>query len=110
MCKKFDMKVTTIEEAQDLSIMKVYEFVGSLQTFEIVIGDRYENKNKNISFLSNSGEDEDQTESLSYVIALIERKFNTSLRRMDKQWRTNFQDKRPDINSQSKSKYEDKPN
>lgn len=32
--KKFDMKVTTIEEAQDIISMRVDELIGSLQTFE----------------------------------------------------------------------------
>ncbi|WJX28723.1 hypothetical protein P8452_17405 [Trifolium repens] len=35
--KKFDMKVTTIEETQDISSMKVDELLGSLQTFELVL-------------------------------------------------------------------------
>jgi hypothetical protein len=33
--KKFDMKVTAIEEAQKIASMKVEEVVGSLQTFEM---------------------------------------------------------------------------
>jgi hypothetical protein len=35
--KKFDMKVTTIEEAQDICSMKANELIGSLQTFELVL-------------------------------------------------------------------------
>ena len=31
--KRFDMKVTAIEEAQDIDKMRVDELVGSLQTF-----------------------------------------------------------------------------
>ena len=46
--KKFDMKVTTIEEPQDISNMRVDELVGSLQTFELGISGRSEKKNKNI--------------------------------------------------------------
>lgn len=37
LSKRFDIKVTTIEEAQDLSSIKVDEFIGSLQTFEMSI-------------------------------------------------------------------------
>ncbi|KAK2396297.1 gag-protease polyprotein [Trifolium repens] len=33
--KRFSMKVTAIEESQDLSTMKVDELIGSLQTFEM---------------------------------------------------------------------------
>lgn len=34
---KFDMKVTTIEKAQDLSNLKIDEIIGSLQTIEVSI-------------------------------------------------------------------------
>ncbi|MCI10090.1 gag-pol polyprotein, partial [Trifolium medium] len=37
--KRFDMKVTAIEEAQDLSTRKVDELIGSLQTFEMAFND-----------------------------------------------------------------------
>jgi hypothetical protein len=46
--RKFNMKVTAIEEAQDISSMKVDELIGSLQTFELYINERSEMKN-NIS-------------------------------------------------------------
>lgn len=35
--KKFDMKVTAIEEAQDISSIKVDDLIGSLLTFEMAI-------------------------------------------------------------------------
>lgn len=44
--KKFDTKVTTIEEAQDLSTIKVDELNGSLQTFELVINDKSERRTR----------------------------------------------------------------
>src|SRR4030066_617462 len=50
--KRFDMKVTAIEEAQDISNMKVDELIGSLQTFEMAISDRTKKKKKNIAFVS----------------------------------------------------------
>ncbi|KAK2392554.1 gag-protease polyprotein [Trifolium repens] len=46
--RKFNMKVTAIKEAQDISSMKVDELIGSLQTFELYINERSEMKN-NIS-------------------------------------------------------------
>ncbi|MCI22293.1 gag-pol polyprotein, partial [Trifolium medium] len=58
--KKFDMKVTFIEEAQDISNMKVDELVGSLQTFEFGINDRFEKENKSIAFVSNTDDEEMQ--------------------------------------------------
>ncbi|MCI66806.1 gag-pol polyprotein, partial [Trifolium medium] len=37
--KRFDMKVTVVEEANDISEMKVDELIGSLKTFEVAIND-----------------------------------------------------------------------
>ncbi|MCI57188.1 gag-pol polyprotein, partial [Trifolium medium] len=33
--KRFDMKVTAIEESQDLATIQVDELIGSLQTYEL---------------------------------------------------------------------------
>jgi peptidase E len=52
--------VTAIEEAQDISSMKVDELIGSLQTFEISICDRTEKKGKSIAFVSNADDDQSQ--------------------------------------------------
>src|SRR4051812_1270490 len=52
--KRFDMKVTTIEEAQDISNMKLDELIGSLQTFELSICESVEKKNNSIAFVSNT--------------------------------------------------------
>lgn len=43
--------------------MKVDELIGSLKTFEIIISDKSEKKNKSIALVSNIIEDEDQGES-----------------------------------------------
>jgi len=45
------MKVTAIEEPQDISSMKVDELIRSLQNFEIVVNNRTEKKGKNIAFV-----------------------------------------------------------
>lgn len=109
--KKFDMKVITIEEAKDLSNIKVDELIDSLQTFEMAINDRSEKKNKSIDFVSNTGEDEDQGEEILLDdIVHVERKFNKALRRLDRKWRRNFQDKVSYISPHDKSIDEDKPN
>ncbi|MCH94417.1 gag-protease polyprotein, partial [Trifolium medium] len=56
--KRFDMKVTTIEETQDLATIQVDELIGSLQTYELGINQRKEKKNKSLAFSSNTGEEE----------------------------------------------------
>ncbi|KAA0038023.1 gag-pol polyprotein [Cucumis melo var. makuwa] len=38
--QRFNMKVTTIEEANDITKMKLEEQFGSLKTFELTLGDR----------------------------------------------------------------------
>lgn len=91
---KFDMKVTAIEKAQDLNNIKVDERICSLQTFEVALNDRSEKKNKSINFMPNIEEDEDQGgESFSEDIALVGRKFNNSLKKLDKRWKINVSDK-----------------
>ncbi|XP_058741876.1 uncharacterized protein LOC131614283 [Vicia villosa] len=54
LLKRFDMKVTAIEEAQDINRMRLNDLVGSLLTFELSINDRAEKKNKSIAFVANS--------------------------------------------------------
>jgi excinuclease UvrABC nuclease subunit len=83
--KKFDMKVTTIEEAQDISTMRVDELIGSLQTFELGISDKSEKKNKSIAFVSNTEDEENQCdldagEGMTNVIVLLGRQFNKILK------------------------------
>jgi ribosome-associated translation inhibitor RaiA len=87
--KGFDMKVTTIEEAQDLSSIKVYELIGSLQTFNMSICDKLEKKNKSMDFIS----EENHEDNLSDAIAFIGRKFNKSLNKLQTRWKTNDLDK-----------------
>src|SRR5580765_8609124 len=53
--KRFAMKVTAIEEAQDIASMQVDELIGSLQTFELTLNERTDKKNKNIAFVSRGG-------------------------------------------------------
>ncbi|KAA0039138.1 gag-pol polyprotein [Cucumis melo var. makuwa] len=50
--RKFDMKVTTIEEAQDITTLKLDELFGSLVTFEMAITNRESKKGKGIAFKS----------------------------------------------------------
>ncbi|KAA0045318.1 gag-pol polyprotein [Cucumis melo var. makuwa] len=49
---KFDMKVTAIKEAYDITTLKLDELFGSLLTFEIAISDKENKKGKGIAFKS----------------------------------------------------------
>ena len=65
------MKVTAIEEAQDISNMKVEELIGSLQTFEMGISDNSEKKNKSIAFVSNTEEEAEEGTEENLTEALL---------------------------------------
>ena len=73
--KRFAMKVTAIEEAQDICNLMVDELIGSLQTFEIGISDTVDKKNKIISLVSNTEDEnnEDEEENISEAIAMLGR-------------------------------------
>ncbi|CAJ2662688.1 unnamed protein product [Trifolium pratense] len=93
--KKFDMKVTAMEEAKNISQMKLDELVGSLQTYESAANGRSEKKNKSIAFSSKNNEeeleDEEATnESISEAMVLLGKQFNKVLKRMDKRPKSNF--------------------
>jgi hypothetical protein len=102
------MKVTAIEEAHDISTMKMDELVGSLQTFEIVLNERSDKKNKSIAFVSNTDDSNDQSEeeeedSLADAIAMLGKQFNKVLKRVGSRNQQNGQSIRLDINKQQHS-------
>ncbi|KAK2417316.1 putative mitochondrial protein [Trifolium repens] len=112
--KRFDMKVTAIEEAHDISSMKMDELVGSLQTFESVLDERGDKKNKSIAFVSNTEEEDNQSEdgeedSIADAIAMLGRQFNKVLKRVDRRNRQNGQGIRFDINKQHNSLKKSRP-
>ncbi|KAK2448482.1 gag-protease polyprotein [Trifolium repens] len=112
--KRFDMKVTAIEEAHDISTMKMDELVGSLQTFEIILDERGDKKNKSIAFVLNTDEGNDQTEdeeehSIEDAIAMLGKQFNKVLKRVDRKNRQNGQSIRFDINKQQNNLKKTKP-
>jgi hypothetical protein len=105
------MKVTAIEEAQDIASMKVEEIVGSLQTFEKNFSDKVDKKGKNIAFASNTESekvDDDPSEDLSEDIVLLGRQFNKILKRVDRRPRRNVQHIQQ--NTSAKTKADDKTN
>ena len=89
--KRFDMKVTSIEEAQDISNMKVEEFIGSLQNFEIIINNWIKKKENNIVVVSNADTEEAQgnlenDENLAESVVLLGRLFNKIVKQAN--WRS----------------------
>ena len=116
--KKFDMKVIAMEEAQDISTMRVDELIGSLQTYESSVNERIERKNKSIAFVSNAAEEDeedeqDSGESFSEAIVMLGRQFNKILRKADKNSWKDAKNNAPDImrniDAQKKSKGDEKP-
>ena len=88
------MKVTTIEEAQDISSMQVDELIGSLQNFKLVVDNKTEKKGKGISFTANTADDEAREESvedenLSENMVMFGRQFNMILKQVNKRSKGN---------------------
>jgi hypothetical protein len=94
--KRFDMKVTAIEEAQDISSMKLEELIGSLQSYEIIINSKVEKKEKNIAFVSDADIEEaqgnlDNDENFVEAVVLLGSLFNQTLKQTD--WKSKSDDK-----------------
>ena len=99
--KRFAMKVTAIEEAQDIGSMQVDELIGSLQTFELSFNDKDDKKSKSIAFVSNTDEGDDESDSdlageVTEPLALLGRKFNRAFKKFDRRSRPNVNDKLSD--------------
>ncbi|GAU42103.1 hypothetical protein TSUD_134870 [Trifolium subterraneum] len=118
LTKKFDMKVISMEEAQDISTMRVDELIGSLQTYESSVNARIERKNKSIALVSNTAEEDeedeqDSGESLSEAIVMLGRQFNKVMRKVDKNpWKgakNNASDIMRNIDAHKRSKGDEKP-
>lgn len=59
------MKLTTIDETQDIGTIKVDERIGSFLTFEMTINDKYKNKNKGITFKYDVESDNEHVEEVT---------------------------------------------
>ncbi|XP_057790804.1 uncharacterized protein LOC131007909 [Salvia miltiorrhiza] len=53
--ERFDYKLTAIDEARDVSDMKLEELIGSLRTFEMNLRPERSEKKKSIAFVADSG-------------------------------------------------------
>jgi hypothetical protein len=103
--KRFDMKVTAIKEAQDISSLKVDELIGSLQNFEINVNNKTDKKGKGIAFTSSMNSDDTQgnyedDEEMSEPLALLGRQFKKIFKKFDRRSRPNGQYIRPNIDNQ----------
>ena len=96
------MKVTAIEESQDICKMRVDELIGSLETYELGMSDGSEKKVKTIAFMSNTEEKEEENgqdtdEDLANDVTLLGRQFNKLLKRMDVRSKSNVKNNSFDI-------------
>ncbi|GAA0154433.1 hypothetical protein LIER_37880 [Lithospermum erythrorhizon] len=80
--KKFENKVTAIEEAQDLSNMRLDELIGNLTTFEMKLESSGTDKKKGVALnvSCKDGEEEDLAETMS----LLAKNFNKTMKRFNK--------------------------
>lgn len=89
------MKVTAIEEAQDVSIVKVDDLIGSLLTFEMPINDKFEEKkSKFVVFKVDTEDCDDQVErdvdeNLTKSIVMLAKGFSKFMGRLSRRSRNN---------------------
>ncbi|XP_058767373.1 uncharacterized protein LOC131641069 [Vicia villosa] len=100
--KSFDMKVTAIEEAQDINLLKLDELVRSLQTFEMSVNERSEKENKSIAFVANSKDGQEECnlstkEGTVNSIVLLGRQINLVTKQMKRNPNSNAQNNSFDI-------------
>jgi len=103
------MKVTLIEEAQDIFNIKVDELIGSLQTFELAKG----YKKKYIAFVSNTDEkdvqcDMETDESILDAFVRLGKEFNKVLEMIAKNSRPNVQNISSNISRNNESQRRDR--
>src|SRR4051812_24428655 len=82
--RRYNMKVTAIEEAQDINNMKLDELIGSLQTFELSICEHVQKKNKSIAFITNTNDNASNggnDDNISEAIAMLGKKFTRLIKR-----------------------------
>ena len=100
--KRFDIKVTAIEEAQDTASMKVEELIESLQNIEIMNNNR---KEKYVNIGPNADIEEtqgnlDNIENLAGSVVLLGRLFNKILKQVN--WKSKSDDQNLGFNIKEK--------
>jgi len=106
--KRFDMKITNIEEAQDISKMKVEELIGSLQNFEIIINNKVEKEDNKAPSVFNAGIKEtygnlENDENLAESVVLLGKLFNKIVSLANWKSRADDQNIRSNIKEKQKS-------
>ncbi|XP_057785954.1 uncharacterized protein LOC131003485 [Salvia miltiorrhiza] len=90
--ERFDYKITAIDEARDVSYMKLEELIGSLRTFEMNLRPERIEKKKSIAFVADSGnskkvstkyDSDDLVESLALFTKNFGKAFNKFKKRND---------------------------
>ncbi|KAA0038179.1 gag-proteinase polyprotein [Cucumis melo var. makuwa] len=86
LSRKFDMKVTAIKEAHDITTLKLDELFGSLFTLEMTISNRENKKGKRITFKSIYEEEtlvnqSDNEVNIDESIALLTKQFSKVVRK-----------------------------
>lgn len=95
LSKRFDMKVTVVEEPQDILEMKVDEILGFLMKFELGLENRPEKKAKSFFLKSPTKEvqipsEDEFEEDMHECLALLTKLFNRIVKRFDKRPKGNL--------------------
>lgn len=91
--RRFDMKVTAIEEVNDIATLKLDQLFGALHTFELIVDDKGDNMGKGLAFHSmsdkelNQDKDRNVDENLADSIALLTKYFMKVARQFNKRSR-----------------------
>ncbi|GAA0173441.1 hypothetical protein LIER_41523 [Lithospermum erythrorhizon] len=89
--KKFAHKVNSIEEAHDLTTMRLDELMGNLTTFEMSLDDGESTKKKGIPLKATAEDTND--EDLVETMNLLANNFNKTLKRFNKKRSSNLEQK-----------------
>ena len=85
---KFDMKVTVVEEAHDITKLKLDELLGSLTTFEMTISNKDDKKGKGVAVKTVYEEETPEHKTTNEVnmnesIALLTKQFSSIVKNLE---------------------------
>ena len=85
MPHRFAYKATVIKEAKDLKRMRLEELMGSLLTFEIELNEESKERKKLVGLRVESKPPIDEGNELSEFVALLSKKFERDIKRLNTQ-------------------------